>query len=82
MNIYAYWNNLEITYTVTAQIGVWDYKIIPDRWNLNIWEDEDNLNRTIPINQLFSYQGDLYISINKNGYNPQYHGLPTNGTNQ
>ena len=47
-----------------------------DTYIIDIWVEENNLNRTIPINQLFSYQGDLYISINKNGYNPQYHGLP------
>lgn len=75
-NVYAYWNNLEITHTVTAQIGVWDYKIIPDEWNLNIWEAEGNLNRIIPENQLFSYNGLLYVVRDGEEYNPHWHGLP------
>jgi hypothetical protein len=84
MQVYAYWDTYYTSKDIQVLIGdwVWDQKIIPDEWNLNIWEDEGNLNQTIPENQLFSYNGLLYVVRDGEEYNPHWHGLPGNGGNQ
>lgn len=85
-NTFAYWatgiNNLNNYQQIVLQIGEWSGSIVPDAWNLNIWENENTLNQTVPINQLFSYDGFLYIGATKKGYTPIWHGLPANGSNQ
>lgn len=76
---YAYWsssvNGAETNTWTQILIGSWlSDIIIPDDWNLNIWEDEDDINHIIPEGQLFTYDTHIYISLG--GYNPEYHGLP------
>lgn len=79
---HAYWSDIIFSQTKTAQIiitiGEWlspDGPIVLDGWNLNIWEEEDTLNQNVPEEQMFTYDGNIYISIN-GGYNPFYHGMP------
>ena len=85
-SIYAYWDTRYTSKDIQVLIGDWTWDTpqpyVPSGYVIDIWIEENNINRWIPLGQLFSYQGDLYISINKNGYNPQYHGLPQNGTNK
>lgn len=78
----AYWGldmqNVENVKNISFSIGSWAHQsdTTPwDNWNLNVWQDENILNQTIPDGQLFTYNGTLYISIDSD-YNPFYHGLP------
>lgn len=79
---YAYWADTIFSETKTAQviisIGEWlfpDEPVVPDDWNLNIWEEEETLNQNVPEDQIFTHDGYIYISTN-GGYNPYYHGMP------
>lgn len=82
---FAYWaENLieaEETFFASVSIGEWITSYIPEileDWNLNEWEDTNTLNQSIPEGQLFTYDGELYISIDED-YNPYYHGVPGPG---
>lgn len=76
-NAFAYWGSIESEGTTINNfllIGTWG-NTVPDEWNLNILEDNNELNLYIPEGQIFSYDNLLYISISDN-YNPEYNGLP------
>lgn len=57
-------------------IGSWIDEPWKEDYNLNIWENEDDLNHYIPQGVIFSYDGLLYIVRQGENYNPHYHGLP------
>jgi hypothetical protein len=86
MRVYAYWDTHYASKDIQVVVGNWTWDTpqpyIPSGYVIDIWIEENNINRWIPLGQLFSYQNKLYISIDKGGYNPQYHGLPQNGSNQ
>lgn len=83
---YAYWaneiNNATKSQTLSITIGEWNLNPVDDEWNLDIWEDNDELNQTIPEGQLFSYNNILYVVRDGANYNPEWHGLPGQGSNQ
>lgn len=66
--------------SVIIQIGEWQKELPPweGDYNLNIWEEEDDLNQVVPEDVIFSYNGLLYTVNDGNEYNPKYHGLPGN----
>lgn len=64
--------------SLTILIGSWQRELPSweGDYNLNIWEEEDNLNQVVPEDVIFSYNGLLYTVNDGNEYNPKYHGLP------
>lgn len=83
---YSYWSSNQGPsigiLNMSMAVGSWGIYDELDSFNLNIWEDEDNLNQVVPNNQLFTYDGIIYVSNAKHGYIPEYHGLPGSGGNQ
>lgn len=79
---HAFWDSTQQIKSNIILLGNWESPIeqLTDGYIIDIWIEEDVLNQTIPVNQLFAYQGNLYIAIDE--YNPQWHGLPGNGINQ
>lgn len=81
---HAFWDNNQQIKSNIILLGNWESPIeqLTDGYIIDIWIEEDNLNQTIPENQLFSYNGLLYVVRDGEEYNPQWHGLPGNGGNQ
>ena len=77
---YGYWDS-EIkaenaNSSSIISIGSWIEETWVTEYNLDIWEESDTLNQTIPEDTIFSYTGTLYVVNDGQSYNPEWHGLP------
>lgn len=83
----AYWNLNTKSIQNSLNIGSWKFStnIINDApagtLDLNVWIDNDTLNQTIPYTEYFVYNNQLFRVVSKQGYNPQWHGIPYSGNN-
>lgn len=78
-DIKGYWEKVTVTTSMIQnqiEAGDWlDYTWDSD-FNLDIWEEEDDLNHNLPSNQIFTYKGRHYITTDNSIYNPKHHGVP------